>query len=159
MTGGYRGIGLWAKTSCQSKAAKEATDLRFVFVGRHFKLWKHNGRCRFCTIGDWLNLFANAKAVITNSFHGTAFSLHFKKPFISVGLPKKIRNRNVRISELLEAVQLSERFVDEDACVENTKYIMSDPDWTNVGNRLSKRITPSVEFLLRSLDARECKKT
>jgi len=134
------------------KAAKAASGLPFVFVGRNFKLWKYRGKCRFCTPGDWLNLFANASAVITNSFHGTVFCMHFKKPFISVGLSGKIKNRNVRMSELLETVQLPERFVDEDTSMANMKLITSDPDWTNVEKRLSSRVTHSVEFLSNALD-------
>lgn len=33
---------------------------------------------------DFVSLIANAKGVITNSFHGTAFSIIFRKPFLSV---------------------------------------------------------------------------
>ncbi len=33
---------------------------------------------------DFLNLIANAELIITNSFHGTAFSIIFRKQFISV---------------------------------------------------------------------------
>lgn len=36
------------------------------------------------SIEEFLELFDNAKLVITSSFHGTAFSLNFGKPFISV---------------------------------------------------------------------------
>ena len=33
---------------------------------------------------DFINLFANAKCVCTDSFHGTAFSVLFEKPFINI---------------------------------------------------------------------------
>ena len=131
---------------------KAATGLPLVFVGTYFKRWKYRGKCRFCTPGDWLNLYANAKAVITNSFHGTVFSLKFKKPFISVGLPGTKRERNIRMSELLETVQLSERFVVEDTVVGNAKLITDNPDWTNIEKCLSSMITHSAEFLSKSLD-------
>lgn len=137
------------------QTAKAAIGLPFVFVGRHYKLWKYRGKCRFCTPGDWLNLYANAKAVITNSFHGTVFSLKFEKPFISVGLTGKIRVRNIRMSELFDMVQLSERFVVEDTVAGNAKLITDNPDWINIEKCLSSMITHSVEFLSKSLAERD----
>lgn len=137
------------------KTAKAAIGLPFVFVGSHYKLWKYNGKCRFCTPGEWLNLYANAEAVVTNSFHGTVFSLKFRKPFISVGLPEWMKERNIRMSELFEMVQLSERFVVEDTMVGNAKLITDNPDWINIEKCLSNKITHSVEFLSKSLAERD----
>lgn len=48
--------------------------------------------------GQFVYLIANAKLVITNSFHGTAFSILFRKKFISVAHLSK----NVRIEDLLK---------------------------------------------------------
>lgn len=36
-------------------------------------------------VEDWLASFANAKFVITDSFHGVIFSIIFNKPFIAIG--------------------------------------------------------------------------
>ena len=135
--------------------AKGVSGLPLVFVGSHYKFWKYDGRCRFCTPADWLSLYANAKAVITDSFHGTAFALQFEKPFISVSLPGKHRDRNVRMSDLLQTVGLSERFVAEDAAVGNARLIVVDPDWTNVERRLAIMVTQSKGFLSKSLGARD----
>lgn len=54
---------------------------------------------------DFVNLIANAEFVITDSFHGTAFSINLNKPFIL--LP--VKGNNDRMSELLEKCQLSSR--------------------------------------------------
>ena len=137
------------------QTVKAATGLPSVFVGTHFKPWKYRGKCRFCSPGDWLNLYVNAKAVITNSFHGTVFSLKFKKPFISVGLPGEMKERNIRMSELFEMIHLSERFVVEDTMVGNAKLIADNPDWINIEKWLSNKITHSVEFLSKSLAERD----
>lgn len=40
--------------------------------------------CFTNTPGEWLGLIENAEYVFTNSFHGTVFSLIYKKPFISM---------------------------------------------------------------------------
>ena len=55
----------------------------------------------------FITLFANADAVVTNSFHGTVFSLIFQKDFY-VELDNK-KQRNNRVEALLEMVHISNR--------------------------------------------------
>ncbi|TOP15144.1 polysaccharide pyruvyl transferase, partial [Vibrio parahaemolyticus] len=54
---------------------------------------------------DFISLFNNAKFVVTDSFHGTTFSLIFNKPFFSVSPGANVN----RISSLLELVGLDSR--------------------------------------------------
>ena len=49
--------------------------------------------------GEWVSLIRNASFVVTNSFHGTAFSLLFKKPFIVAGLTGEKAAANARASK------------------------------------------------------------
>jgi len=58
---------------------------------------------------DFLSVFDNAEIVVTNSFHGLAFSIDLNKPFIMV--PRK--QFNSRIESLLSLVGLSERLVSD----------------------------------------------
>lgn len=54
---------------------------------------------------EFLSLIKNARCVITNSFHATAFSINFNTPFISV-----MRERaNSRINDLLRLLNLEDR--------------------------------------------------
>lgn len=48
-------------------------------------------------IEDFLSYMDNAEAVVTNSFHGTAFSILFEKPFLSV----KLASTSSRVESLL----------------------------------------------------------
>lgn len=57
---------------------------------------------------EYLELLAGASFVVTDSFHGTAFSVNFNVPFITI-LPKSGGNR---IKTLLSAVGLEERLVE-----------------------------------------------
>ncbi len=57
------------------------------------------------TVADFLRLIQGADMVITNSFHGTAFSINFGKRFVSV-LPL---NNPSRIENLLTKVDLASR--------------------------------------------------
>ncbi|WP_407291293.1 polysaccharide pyruvyl transferase family protein [Stutzerimonas zhaodongensis] len=54
---------------------------------------------------EFIELFANASFVVTDSFHGTCFSLNFGKPFVAVSSGK----HSNRIESLLQLVGLEER--------------------------------------------------
>src|SRR5690554_8211538 len=41
-------------------------------------------KCVFPKIEQWLKAFMDAEFIITDSFHGTAFSILFNKPFIAI---------------------------------------------------------------------------
>ena len=49
------------------------------------------------TVEEWLGLFMDAEYIITNSFHGMAFSVNFQKNFTSFieGDPKSGRNSRI----------------------------------------------------------------
>ena len=58
---------------------------------------------------DFVKLFANASMVVTDSFHGTAFSLNLNVPFYSV--VNNLENEDSRISDLLRSVNEHSRIV------------------------------------------------
>ena len=56
---------------------------------------------------EFLNLVMNARLVLTNSFHGTAFSLLLHKPFYHLGKTVDGQlQRDDRIAQILEAMEL-----------------------------------------------------
>lgn len=71
---------------------------------------------------EFLNIFKYATVVITGSFHGTAFSIIFRKDFYV--LPHSIRNS--RMESLLNLFNLSNRMVSvenlSELCVESIDY-------------------------------------
>lgn len=64
--------------------------------------------------GEFLYLFHHAEAVITSSFHGTAFSLLYGKPFVTFGNG----GYNSRMETLLDAVGQLDRFISIEADLE-----------------------------------------
>ena len=70
---------------------------------------------------EFLWIVSNSKYIITDSFHGTAFSIIFRKQFISMSRPKA----SIRINDLLDLFNLKNRFA----------Y-----DATEVGNKLEESI-------------------
>ncbi len=61
---------------------------------------------------QFIELFSNASFVVTNSFHGTAFSVNFNIPFITI--LKKGKDNNSRMLNFLNLVGLENRIVLED---------------------------------------------
>jgi hypothetical protein len=62
---------------------------------------------------EYLGLFQNASFVITNSFHGTAFSINYRKPFL-VPIDKNIPPEEAltsRITTLLSTLTLEHRLI------------------------------------------------
>lgn len=97
--------------------------------------------------GEFIWLFAHAEAVVTNSFHGTIFSILHHKPFYSV-IPNGMGNAG-RIESLLAKLGLSDRMVDASICC---KYELSGlVDWGQVDLRLEAARGESLDFLRRAI--------
>lgn len=102
---------------------------------------------------EWLGRIATARFVLTNSFHGTVFSILFRRPFASVLLhsSKAGRDMNERLLSLLPALGLESRLV---CCGEEERMVglVSSPiDWENVHEKLGSLRERSFSFLRASL--------
>ena len=59
-------------------------------------------------VTNWLRGFMDAEFVVTDSFHGTVFSIIFNKPFIAIG---NVKRGVTRFSSLLKILGLEDRLV------------------------------------------------
>ena len=66
---------------------------------------------------DFLTLIKNAKAIVTNSFHGTLFSILFEKEFYTITR----NNRNSRMESLLDIVNMRDRLIQNVDEIEKVK--------------------------------------
>ena len=62
------------------------------------------------TVNEWLYLFKHSKYVITDSFHGTCFSIIFHKPFIVL---KNLKRGGERFPNLLGEFNLIDRMIEQ----------------------------------------------
>jgi len=95
------------------------------------------------SVEDWLSNIANAKFVVTDSFHGAVFSILFNVPFIVV--LNGIRG-NTRLESLLSDFGLNECL-----CKDKNAFRMPKIDWNKVNNHLTIRRRESFDFLIRAL--------
>lgn len=88
---------------------------------------------------EFLTLIKNAKAVVTNSFHGTIFSIIFGKEFYTITR----LNRNSRMENILDIVGMRDRLIDKVEEVDNVKEQNYDEAYSN----LDKEKIKSQDFL------------
>lgn len=65
------------------------------------------------SISEWLTLISNAEYIVTNSFHGTVFSLIFERQFLTIPLTGGASKMNCRLETLLEDFNLSDRLTND----------------------------------------------
>ena len=96
---------------------------------------------------EFIWLIAHATYVITNSFHGTAFSINFGTPFYCV--LNKQRKNNSRMTSLLDSLALENRIVYEDEIEKKEIDYNSHP----INNALlAKLVADSEEYLRTALN-------
>lgn len=98
--------------------------------------------------GEFIWLFAHAEAVVTNSFHGTVFSILNHKPFYFV-VPQGMTNAG-RVESLLSSLSLTDRFVHVTKLHE--AELKSGIDYVSVETLLEKLRDQSISFLSDSIE-------
>ena len=102
--------------------------------------------------GDFLSYIKNASLVLTDSFHGTAFSVIYNKEFYSF-CSEDLDKRDVRINTLLSALGLENRIVN----TTNGPDIITR-DGLNYGQsnmKLEKMIKEAEAYLRNNIDQKE----
>lgn len=101
----------------------------------------------FSSVEAWLNGIKTARFVVTDSFHGTVFSILFNRQFVVIGNTKR---GNGRILDLLSLFGLTDRLIDADF-KENDININNNIDWNQVNQKLELLKKQSFIFLKTSL--------
>ncbi|BAP55938.1 polysaccharide pyruvyl transferase [Thioploca ingrica] len=94
---------------------------------------------------EFIELFSNASLVITDSFHGTCFSINFKKPFVAVCPAWHGGNR---IESLLNLFNLKDRFINDEKDIDKLSV---DFDYEFLGNKLQEERAKSIKVLSSSI--------
>ena len=95
------------------------------------------------TVEEFVGYIKNASCVVTNSFHGTAFSIIFRKNlFVEF---KNKSGRNIRSESLLKTLGINREIINGNS--EETPI-----HWEEVSDRLSCEIEKSLNYLKSILD-------
>lgn len=100
-------------------------------------------------VEEWLNGFRNAEFVITDSFHGTVFSLIFNKPFVV--LVNKERGAE-RFESILNKLGLADRMI-SDLHQFDMKLCSKHIDWVNINQNIARERGEIINTLKNKLDS------
>lgn len=115
--------------------------------------YKHSVKIKYIkTAGpeEFISLFSNAEYIITNSFHGTAFSINFNKEFFTEMLPES-SGVNSRLEDILELFGLQERMITSS----DADVIDSRIDYDKVNLRLKEERDKSLSLLYDTISNTE----
>lgn len=96
------------------------------------------------TIEKWLANFRDAKYVITDSYHGTVFSLIFQKQFFTF---YNTYRGNARMDSLKKLSGLEDRFL-----TKPTNELAGEIEYAVVEERIERMRGKSLEFIVESLE-------
>lgn len=129
------------KFDSYAKWASEKLGKQLVRICTRYDQIVKNGKSVLIpSVEEWISLFYYADYVITDSFHGTVFSLLFEKEFVSIYPPKF----SERIENLLSMVKLEDRHVAEDDRLELPKNKI---DYKEVNKILENERQKTNEFI------------
>ncbi len=116
------------------------------------KFWTSPGKSVRPSPGEWVGLFRDADTVITNSFHGVAFSIIMQREFVVLPLVGYLGKRSGRITEILRAVGLEDRQSPSFAVEDLLATVKQPISWKNVKERLAPHRKLSLDFLRASIE-------
>jgi hypothetical protein len=92
----------------------------------------------------FLSYFRNARYVVTNTYHGTIFSIIYKKNFVCYGQAKN------KVRDLVESLKLTEQFISPNESI--LDKLKQTPDYENANKILEERKYASINYLLKSIE-------
>jgi hypothetical protein len=95
---------------------------------------------------EWLSMVKNAEIIITNSYHGLAFSLIYNKQFYIELLPPPSQS-NARILDLLEDLKLTDRIINDKNNLNDNTF-----SYKNINDVIEKKRQDSLNFLKETIN-------
>lgn len=102
--------------------------------------------CTYPSVSQWLAGFRDAQFVVTDSFHGTVFSIIFNKPFVAILNSKRGSSRFI---SLLSVLGLEDRLIS--AANEFSKEHLKPMDYSSVNKILNDWKYQSISYIERHL--------
>lgn len=135
-----------------AKELAKESGYRLITLGDSQKL-KDLSDTRLRGIGpdDFLGLIENAEKVVTDSFHGTVFSILFNRPFVTFRRFSETdsRNQNSRIENLFSLLGVDGFYSENDVETGNVEFISN---FSQIDSNLSTLRLESISRLKESLE-------
>jgi hypothetical protein len=112
---------------------------------------KNLEQCIYPSVTNWIRGFMDAEFVITDSFHGTVFSIIFNKPFLTIG---NIKRGMTRFNSLLKIFGLEDRLI-QSGSNDIIEIINTKINFIKINDIIEKRKKMALSFLQNSLNPTE----
>ena len=119
------------------------SDMEFIELAPVFESLKNCRMKQTFSLEQFIGYIVNAEYVLTSSFHGTVFSVLFRKNFNVISVD---RDNDKRAVSLLERLGLGDRI----ACIEDNPCI-SEVDYAGVDGRMEELLKESAEYISSTL--------
>jgi exopolysaccharide biosynthesis predicted pyruvyltransferase EpsI len=136
----------------------QKTGLKIVttpFLDSFVKEDETFGDYRMFNVGpdDFVNLIRNAEYILTDSFHGSVFSIINHKKFVTFNRfdDNSKNSRNSRIDNLCNLMGIKNRRYCADADI--VKMVTAEIDYIGIDDKLKNLRDKSLHFLKTALDA------
>lgn len=126
------------------------TGLKLITMSSTVQHLTHRGSTHVFMplLSEWLGYIKNARFMITDSFHGTAFAINFNTQFVNI-LPEETVTRN---QSILELTGLQNRIVTD---YDGFSLFENRIDYGNVNSIIEKKRKESIKTLERMLSVRK----
>ncbi len=108
--------------------------------GLNLKIVSADNNCTL-TVPEWIAMFRDAECIVTDSFHGTAFSIIFNKEFFSIA---NIGRGRSRFTSLLSQFDLTSRLY---SSVNEIRFNNDVINWDSVNEKRNALIQDSIRFI------------
>lgn len=131
--------------SYAKKFAKKANMKLLRLTPLFHRVFKSGKAVYLPDISDFLSYVKNAKYIITDSFHATAFAINFNTPFIDI-LPGETKTRN---QSILELTGLTGQILYD---YNDYSFINKNVDFTYANEIIARQREESIKLLKQILD-------
>lgn len=101
---------------------------------------------------EFLGYFKNAEYIFTDSFHGAVFSIVFENKFLIFDRDRNTKvSMNSRLHDLLNRLNLNERFISLDEIDNLESKVKNDIDYSRINKDLIELRNKSINFLNNAL--------
>lgn len=135
---------------CLAKKMSKKTGMPIIKICRGLTSILWGETVYIPTVEEWLGLFMDAEYIITNSFHGMAFSVNFNKNFTSFIEGDPMSGRNSRIYDRCKDFGLLDRI----QVVGSRNEVMTENiDFSKVSSVLEDLKKESISYLKKAIDS------
>lgn len=99
----------------------------------------------------WIGYFNKAAYIVTNTYHGTIFSMLFKKQFTVI----LNENKSNKTGDLLKDYDLEERIFSPQSYTQDSEYNLIDIDYSQVEPKIKLAAANSKNCLFKAIESKE----